>query len=467
MAAPPPQKTGSAHQDVMAFLQDLDSLNLQTPEKPSSPSPAKGTTTDNSTPGKVTQDVLSFLDELTSTTSAPKPAQSPIQNKQTSKPDLEKLPSASRLFGGSESNQATDAAQREEAPRPATIIEDPTVKVDQAPPAQTDSWSWNSIWSQAQATASKVSAATATSLTMAQHIVEDAAKVVTSEKVKGMVANVSKDVADSVAGVVNNGTVQKVGSDLSKFTLSSVNTITDILAPPISPTAARAYVRRRSSVGLFARGITVWLCAQSFDPAGVADGYPTHDQIHDFVQATGNALWITDKPGLGICSKLVVNGVANPDPKSAKGLQEAIEIVENTLQKLNKFADAKTSDPAQTVLDKVESEDEKRVFLVIQPFVTLLASQMFGAAPHIQFFVLLVCPSLSDSNDVEVVSVVSQSVRADTETSGDTTSRGPLLRWAKDQTSRVIETAITDAFEEFGVRCQLNGVKAASHQDAK
>ncbi|KAJ3217167.1 hypothetical protein HDU67_008387 [Dinochytrium kinnereticum] len=461
--ATPLQKTNLAHQDVMAFLQDLDSLNLQTPEKPSSPAPsANNNTTDSATaaPSKAKHDVLSFLDELTSTSPSQKPpAQSLIPNKQPSKPDVEKLPSASHLFGGSESNQATDIDMREEASRPAPTVDRP-VKVDEAPPAHTDSWSWGSIWSQAQATASKVSAATATSLTMAQNIVEDAAKVVTSEKVKGMVANVSKDVADSVAGVVNNGTVQKVGSDLSRFTLSSVSTITDILAPPMSPSPARAYDGRGSLAGLFATGITVWLCAQPFDPAGIADGYPTFDQVHDFVQATGNALWITDKPGMGICSKLVVNGVANPDPKSAKGLKEAIEIVEATLQKLNKFADNKSPEPIPT--EKVEPKDEKRVFVVVQPFVTLLASQMFGAAPHIQFFVLLVCPlSSSSSPDVEVVSVVSQSVRADPEAGADDASQGPLLRWAKDQTSRVIETAITDAFEEFAVRCQLREVNSA------
>ncbi|KAJ3117928.1 hypothetical protein HDU96_004832 [Phlyctochytrium bullatum] len=471
MAAPPPQKTPSAHEDVMQFLEDLDSLNLQQPTKSaSSPSPAPNKTLPSTTSSSAAassskvNEVLSFLDELNATTSSSptkpsRPASSTVRS--PSKPPTEKLPSAATLFGGSDAVTPTDgsSAPPHAEPVPATAKNEvPQTSQQTEQPAASDGggWGWaTSLWSQAQATASKATAAAASSLTMAQHIVEDASKVVTTEKMKGLVANVSKDLADSVAGVVKNETVQKVGSEFSKFTMSSVSTISDILAPPISPTAARAYVRRRSTQSQFARTVTVWLCAQPYDPAGPSEGYPSHDQIHDYVQATGNALWITDKPQQGICSKLVVNGVANPDPTSAKGLKEAIDIVEATLQKLSKFADLKSQEPERTVIDKVESEDEKRVFLIVQPFVTLLASQIFGAAPHIQFVVLLVCPSASGSAaDVEVVTVVSQSVKVDTDGTADEEA-GPLARWHRDQIARVIETAITDAFEEFAVRCQL------------
>ncbi|KAI8851644.1 hypothetical protein BC829DRAFT_386526 [Chytridium lagenaria] len=281
MAAPPPQKTGSAHQDVMQFLQDLDSLNLQPSDKASSPAPNSKSVDDTpAASAQSTQDVLSFLDELTAAPTKPTSPKTPTtSSRQPSKPDS--LPSASHLSSRGSPTR--------------------------------DSWSWNSLWSQAQATASNITAATGASLSLAQHIVEDAAKVVTSEKVKGLVANVSTNLTDSVHNVVNNNRVQSLSNDISKFTISSVSTISDILA-------------RR--LGLFARTITVWMCALTADPAGPTDLGPTHDQVHDFVQATGNALWITDRPEQGICSKLVVNGVANPDPQSAKGFNEAIEIVE-------------------------------------------------------------------------------------------------------------------------------------------
>ncbi|KAJ3103692.1 hypothetical protein HDU97_009945 [Phlyctochytrium planicorne] len=468
MSSSPPPK-GSAHQDVMQyaqtkrFLQDLDTLNIT--EKSTSPVPAA-----SKPDGKAAQDVLSFLDELTTvpsaSTTSSKAATSPAkpQSRQPSKQEVDNLPSASQLFG----SEGSASSEQSSLQQPSSVVSgkgyqsvraEPSKPKSAEPPKTPEqqeegSWSWNSLWSQAQATASKVTAATATSLTMAQHMVEDAAKVVTSDKVKGIVANVSKDLTDSVAGVVKNETVQKYGSDLSKFTMSSVSTISDILAPPITPPGTL----RKSPAGMFAKTVTLWLCAQPFDPSGPADGYPTHDQVHDFVQATGNTLWITDKPGQGICSKLTVNGVANPDPKPAKGLQEAIQIVEQTLQKLSKFAEGKKDEVAQEA--KPEASEEKRVFLVVQPFITLMASQLFGAAPHIQFFVLLICPAVTSETDAEkekenaakVVSVVSQSVRVD---SDGVDPHSAWARWGKDQTARVIETAITDVFEEFAVKCQV------------
>ncbi|KAJ3097941.1 Multidrug resistance-associated protein 5 [Phlyctochytrium bullatum] len=127
--------------------------------------------------------------------------------------------------------------------------------------------------------------------------------------------------------------------EFSKFITSSVSTISDILAPPTSPTAARAYMRRRSTQSQFARNVTVWLCAQRYDPAWPSEGYPLHDQIHDYVQATGNALWITDKLQQGICSKLVVNA---------------------TLQNLSKFAGLKNKEPKRTVSEQGQIADSEK-----------------------------------------------------------------------------------------------------------
>ncbi|KAJ3100906.1 hypothetical protein HDU97_001846 [Phlyctochytrium planicorne] len=462
----------SAASDVLQFLEDLDSLNLNPPSsatKTSSSTAASATPSPSKKPVS-SQDVLSFLDELTTppsqSTSPTKPktltSPSKPQSRQTSKSDMENMPSASELFAPKESDgqpkPVVAAAQRNEKPTSAgpaaaaaaaAATKKPEATSTKPQPeeiggaggtSEDGGWGWNTLW----ATASKVTST-------AQHMVEDAAKVVTSEKVKGVVANVTKEVAESVNSVVSKETVQKYSSDLQKFTASSVSTISEILAPPISPTAARAYVRRKSAAGLLARTITLWLCAQTFDPAGPSDQRPTADQIHDFVQATGTTLWITDKPGQGLCSKLNVNGVANPDPKSAQGLTQAMEIAEKTLQKLVKFSDKQREESANGVLAKIELEDEQRAFLIIQPFATLVASTVFGADPHMQFLIMLVHPKPSQEKfeDATVVTAVSQSLKVLSDSSS------VLSSWSEDQTGRVIETAITDVFEEFSIRCSV------------
>jgi hypothetical protein len=179
---------------------------------------------------------------------------------------------------------------------------------------------------------------------MAQSMVEEVEKAVTAEKVKGLVANVSSNVTHTVKGVVGNDTVGKLGTEL----LKSVNTIGDIIAPPIQR-GPSAQGRRAHHAGAgellyssdsvlppMASTITVWLCAQTLDPEAVNGGNipaddiaASSDQIHDFVQGTTNALWLETQNGQQqVCEKIVVNSVTDPTPRPAKGIEEALKEAE-------------------------------------------------------------------------------------------------------------------------------------------
>ncbi|KAI9320328.1 hypothetical protein DFJ73DRAFT_877744 [Zopfochytrium polystomum] len=405
----------SAHQDVMQFLQDLDSIvpadaassNPATGAGPSSASgksskksrkPAAGSGSSGSAaassagPSSTQQEVLSFLDELTSSTSSTSSSASPPKSVEAS--------GRSRRSSTSPRGVAVESfpggpPQAAEAAAASTSLSGQT----QAAPTS-GGWSWNSIWSTAQATAASVQAATASSLKIAEAMVEETAKAVTSDKVKGLMSEVSTNVSKSVSGVVNNESLGKLGTDLSKLTMSTVHTLTDALAP----TLARGL---GGSSHLVAETVTVWLCPQIEDPAALdvaAEGPAVAekpeetaipattastsavgrmmsalrstledetggedsaaDRIHDFVQSRASAVWLgnlapsfgSSGAGIGagvdpldggaarICRNVVVNSVTDPSPRAARGIEEALKAVEATLARLRKLADAHSPD---------------------------------------------------------------------------------------------------------------------------
>ncbi|KAJ3417104.1 hypothetical protein HDV05_006963 [Chytridiales sp. JEL 0842] len=558
----PPKKNGTgagaaAHQDVMH------------PTKPKVPGSTSATTKGASPPKKnVSQEVLSFLDELTAPLPSapvgpPKPSappgtasssSSPVRKPQANPTTMDNLPPASDLFGGPTIEKAPAAGPpsstklppsslpsaipyaASSVPLPTSISKQPpstrappaTLSSSSRPstqpvspvPATTDiplgspppsvttapslatqgqppstspqnimqyntrdsgeepsapsttqdqsSWSWNTLWSTAQATASKVTAATASSITMAQHLVEEVEKTVSAEKVKGIVANVSNNVSHTVKGVVNTEAVGKLGSELMK----SVNTIGDIIAPPIQR-GPSANGRRGIGADIFsgdplppmASTVTVWLCAQTLDPEAINAGSVSNDtitaasdQIHDFVQGTTNALWLESSSGQQqVCEKIVVNSVTDPTPRGANGLDEALKEAEKTLKRLSKLAEStsptsnappttSTSSPTATS----HTMENVTLFLVVQPFTISATSEIFGTVTARQFVtVLYKAPSGDNKVGARVSTAVSQSVGLGGQKSD------LLVRWTEDQVVRVVESVVTDVLEEYALKLQL------------
>ncbi|KAJ3297321.1 hypothetical protein HK104_000648 [Borealophlyctis nickersoniae] len=528
--------TGSAHQDVLQFLQDLDTLT---------PGAAQAAPAES---GTSTQDVLSFLDELegvapqvstsaasqgvppagaasapapqpgspapgetTSSTTAgasppanlpssltippvsdvPSPAPAPSQQTQTARavPPVPPPPK-SGFVNGPHSLKSPPrspalplynderASKRNSAPMESMFTQyyggnSPTRSMGSPPPVpptpttpeptnKRNSALWGSLWS---ATA-KVSAVTASSLTKgfetaskgletAKAMAEETAKAVsTNDKVKGIMLNVNRE------------QIGKIGSDITKLTQTFVDTI----APPIQHGTGARYLTD-NGMPLFASTITVWFCAE-------AAGGENLDLLHDFLQQTVTEMWLGN--ALRLCEKVVVNSVKDPHPKTAANLEEAAALVEGTVERLQKLSAANLPqiDHEGAPIDP-HANPHQSVYLVVQPFTVKISSLLFDDQPHLQYFILLVADdgfnlastlsqSVVQERFVEAapdVAAVPMSPTSPTSSAGGSSGgngangtglkQRRLAKWAVNQSTRVLETALTDVCEEFGFRCQL------------
>ncbi|KAJ3128031.1 hypothetical protein HK100_009407 [Physocladia obscura] len=456
-------------EDVMKFLDGLDEFvpakdSANSGTKSGSETVANGTTA--TADAKTAGDVLSFLDELDA---------SQAQN----------------------SNQTETPTQSQSQVQAQNQVQQNQSHVQSAADS---AWGWaGSIWSTAQATASKVSSSAVStavsSLKIANNMVEE---TLANEKVKGIVAEVST----SVSGVVNKETVGKLTHDISKFTINSVHTLGDIIAPPLESDSHRGnssishllfsdsssyHNSPTSSLPPLASTITIWLCAelqeddaatsstqQEQSQSGMVPQSPA-DMIHDFVQATANSLWlhgggaIPGGSGRATGKRVVVNSVTDPSPRAARGVQEAVKVVEATVQRLQKLS-ALNNDSDEDGIESPSDINSPKppnvtLFLVIQPYTTLIPSPLHAAgagagsatALHRHYLTMLVNPA-TKSLGLDVVSAISQSVRAD---KGGRTFGGkemsPALKqlmekWADEQIMRVVEAAVNDVLEEFSLR---------------
>ncbi|KAJ3059029.1 hypothetical protein HDU98_004953 [Podochytrium sp. JEL0797] len=456
--------TANASDDVMDFLDGLDDLvpvaaSASATAPAPSPSPPKQPAATRAAKDKEDKDVLAFLDELDDAN--PKPAAPPAPTTTTQQP----------------------AQQLKPTPATPTATEE-TVLVQNESTAASQAWGWaGSIWSSAQATASKVSATAVSSLQMAEAMVEE---TLTSDKVKGMVTDVSSSVSNTVSGVVKSDTVGRLTKDISKFTMNTASAIGDVIAPPIdSPTyrGGNSTVSHMlfnndstSTAPPLANTITLWLCAELQDDASTTseDGMVTQtsgDMIHDFVQSTVNSLWLHGG-GLGpsgsaraIGTRIVVNSVTDPSPRPARGVQEAVKVIETTVQRLQKLALANestdsTSDPTTSTT----TPPNATLYLLIQPFTTLIPSplpasttQTSATVLHRHYLTMLLNPGTKLAG-LDVVSAVSQSVRADKARGGVVAGsgewKGLMEKWSEEQVMRVVEVAVNDVLEEFSLRAK-------------
>ncbi|KAJ3285065.1 hypothetical protein HDU76_008190 [Blyttiomyces sp. JEL0837] len=495
--------TGSASADVMAFLEDIDTLVTpsSTPGRSTSAIPSTSgsgsggqhnATHTGSSKSHVSEEVLSFLDELTAPPTITKsPSRNPTTttesagatgNTQPAQHNMDELQSASVLFQGGaggptspvrSAGGASSNAQRSRQQSQAREAEQQQSPVAPAP-ADDGGWSWNSIWSTAQATASKVSAATASSLKMAEAMVEETTKVVTAEKVKGLVADVSSNVSkkmSEVVGTVNTETMGKLSKDISAFTLNTVSTIGDVLAPPIRRGSSQGrrggdllFDANDSVLPPYANTITVWLCPRIGDPAAYTDesvegqDHTKEDAVHDFVQASVNEMWLPARQsGPRICHRVIVNSVSDPAPRPARGLEEAVRSVEVTLKRLQKLAEANPPPPEET--------DHATLYLVVQPFTVLIASELFGARAHRQYLTVLLEPSspkpgnTSSSSSAPQPSSTAKNSSSSSSLEGfhdeGMVARKIYEKWSEEQVSRVVENAITDLLQEFSLKVQM------------
>ncbi|KAJ1555830.1 hypothetical protein HK405_012177 [Cladochytrium tenue] len=514
-SSPSPSNPGtpaaSARQDVIQFLEDLDTI-VPAGSQPGASGGGNGavgassaaTAASASTVATNQEDVLSFLDELahTASGSGQTSAAPPSKLQQPGARRTSAAPTSPRGFG------AGPAAQ------PGAI--DPTSGAAAAT-EPSGSWSWGSLWTTAQAT---VSAATATSIKMAEAMVEETTKAVTSDKVKGLVAEVSSNVSKSVSGVVGHETVGKLSTDFSKLTHS----ISDVLAPPINRLSSSGAWNRPL---VLANSATIWLCphvaesspTQSAETETTEDSSPQKepegdvsegiagvgkilsaalkrvvadddgpvgveaaaDRVHDFVQSTANSVWLASAGGgLGrrLCRRVTVNSVMDPSPKTAGSLDEAIRAAELTLTRLYKLA--KENGPADAEEDGAVPlipgvPAHATVFIVVQPFATVVESNMLGSSEKRQFLALLVCPdawtgsgspaaagtppvdavTAFSGEGVEIVTGISNAVQAlpaVAATSGAPTPSAAMRKWHEEQAQRAVETVLVDLIEEFAVR---------------
>ncbi|KAJ3048625.1 hypothetical protein HK097_010370 [Rhizophlyctis rosea] len=428
---------GSAHEDVLQFLDELDNLAPQT----------------SSAPPASTEDVLSFLNEVEAPSGATPP---PVTANLTPVPQQ---PPKSPASAGSNVSHASTLAPTPTAQQPSTTNAGQSLASSPArspqpkktppqskpipPSAPTQQQQqpaegglWGSLWSQA----AKVSAVATTSLETARAMAMETAKVVSeNDKVKEIMKNVDRD------------HIGKIGTDLSKLGQNLVDT----LAPPISPHGGGGGLYLRgNNLSLFAHSITVWFCAE-------AAGGENIDSLHDFLQSTVSEMWLGN--AVTLCEKVIVNSVKDPVPKVASSLDEAVNLVEATIERLQKLADANVSlsptDPPNL------ATPSQSVFLVVQPFTTKVSSILFDEQPHVQYFILLVA-----DDAIHVASTLSQSVVQEREDDlmrevappgagggeGAKSVGKKLARWAENQRQRVLETALTDVCEEFAFRCRLD-----------
>ncbi|KAJ3082136.1 hypothetical protein HDU99_003555 [Rhizoclosmatium hyalinum] len=445
-------------------------------------------------PAKDTEDVMKFLDGLDDLV----PATAPTSAAAASNPATASSPA---------SGQPTGAAKPKPKPSDADVLSFlDELKADQPPsdaktepvnqPAQPNTadelsakaWGWaGNLWSTAQATASKVSSTAVASLQMAEAMVEE---TLTSDTVKGLAKDVTSTVSSTVSGVVKSETVGKLTQDISNFTINTVNSVADVIAPPIESPSYRggnssishmlfadASKGSTSNLPPVAGTITVWLCAelqedepQQATEQGMVPQSPA-DMIHDFVQGTANSLWlhgggaIPGGSGRAIGKRIVVNSVTDPSPRPARGVQEAVKVIEATVQRLAKLAEANEAEtsPQPATDDGAPQPPNVTLFLVIQPYTTLIPSPLqsttagSATALHRHYLTMLVNPK-TKSPGLDVVSAVSQSVRAD---KGGKTFGGkemvPALKklmdkWSEEQVMRVVEVAVNDVLEEFSLR---------------
>ncbi|KAJ3243073.1 hypothetical protein HDU78_000848 [Chytriomyces hyalinus] len=465
-------------EDVMKFLDGLDDMvAAKGPTQTNAPPTTAATPATNAnTSANSNAAVLSFLDELTE-----------------AKPIAAAVPA--------KDNASTQAQTQSGAPADSGIIE----KIVEPHPhaggvsdaaGSGSGWGWaGSLWSTAQATASKVGSTAVSSLKMAEAMVEE---TLTSDTVKGIV----QDVSTSVSGVVNKDTVGKLTKDFSTFTTNTVTTLGDIIAPPIEPSSYRganssishllfsdASGNGTSNLPPISSTITIWLCAELQEEEVAAQQQHQEssenqdnlmvpqspaDIIHDFVQATANSLWlhgggiIPGGSGRAICSRVVVNSVTDPSPRGARGVQEAVKVVETTVGRLSKLADINDAETAEQTSSSPTASSPPppnvTLFLVIQPYTTLIPSPIPGTAGsatalHKHYLTTLLNPK-TKAPGLDVVSAVSQSVRADK--GGKMFAgkeMGPQLKklmdkWSEEQVMRVVEVAVNDVLEEFSLRAK-------------
>ncbi|KAI9009496.1 hypothetical protein BC832DRAFT_551498 [Gaertneriomyces semiglobifer] len=406
------------HQDVLQFLQDLDSI-VPTDQ----PASTAASATISSVVSEPNQDVMSFLNELDSPTVDMQqnvPAAVQAQAVAHGNPRVEDAASApppAVVPTVAQGGQSDTPQSQSQAParQPGITMQQPMNPSNHESSArhyderQQDSWGWNvgRLWSRAQQVSTSAATSLTKSLETAKHMAEETAKAVSAnEKVKGL---------------MNKEGLGKLGNDITRFTQS----LADTLAPPIDAA---------SDVAPLATTVSIWLSAATLD-SEAAD--TSLDALHDFVQATVNDLWLNQ---MRLCSKVAVNSVKDPGSRVADSFAEAAEIVQTTILRLRKLAEAHvdTHSPVSPRSSTgTPAPSHQSVFLVIQPVNTLI-----GSHRHLHYMVF------ASAMDKDIVTTsLSQSVVLRGEKDG---LKG---KWEKSQKLRVLETVLADCCEEFGVRC--------------
>ncbi|KAJ3309032.1 Autophagy protein 22 [Boothiomyces sp. JEL0838] len=250
--------------------------------------------------------------------------------------------------------------------------------------SQDGGWSWNSVWS----TASKG-----------------------LESAKAIAGTVTKDLASSetVKGIYQ--TVTPELQNLAQIATKGVTTLADTLAPPITPTGQSSKIPGT---------INIWMCVSVTDQE-------LKNRLHIIANQSSHEIWLSKRPPyLGrqpVCDQVKVNLVDDSEPIVPNNLQNAISMAENTMERLQKLADA-------------ENDGFRQALLVVQPFQTVVESMISDAKTHLSYYCVLVCDA---QQGLLTANAISQSVFEN--------HANP--EWFNEQCFRVLETAVVDILEEF------------------
>ncbi|KAJ3087925.1 hypothetical protein HK102_009960 [Quaeritorhiza haematococci] len=409
------------------------------------------------------------VEQLRSNTSTHRPGiQAPVS-----------LPTARQTLATQQEHENGPAATRSEP----GIQQQPQMQGSQLPQQQPQtmdgsgnggavgSWSWNTLWSQAQAATANLTAATAkvtnvtaSSLTkgleQAQQMAKETAKAVGS-------ADMVKELVEDI----KNQRLDKIGTDITKLTKTSVTTLVDTIAPPLNPTSrSPASPSSSTPVQQYASKITVWFCLEATIGENI-------DAFHDFLQSIANELLLDRRPDeenrwggakgtKRLCDKVVVNSVKDPNPKCVNSLEEAMENVEAILGRLEKLS---ASQPQPSTMQTDSNIPPSRaLYIVVQPFQRHLTSVRFGTLNHLQYLLVLAYEheskeeqekqaagedgTSSTVKSLKSVTVVSQSVGrpvVDGVEDGGEKKAAMMAKWAEQQRDRILEGALADICEEF------------------
>ncbi|KAI8812994.1 hypothetical protein BJ742DRAFT_790717 [Cladochytrium replicatum] len=519
--------TGSARKDVLQFLEELDQLTVPEVKSTSPSQQTKQITTkaagSKTTSSAVADDVLSFLDEIAGTASAnaggvvsapqSQPESKPTPQSTSPHSTKPELPSAAGLFTPQSPTKAAAPISPTTNPPVETYTyftqSNPSVPQAVSPTPNEGAWGWDKLWTTATAATAKVSAVTSASLTKGletvRHVAEETGKAVAASSSSAAESAVVKKLMADVSA--NREKIGKFGSEITTLTKGLVDTI----APPITERTSHDGYPDMGPRCIFSGPLTVWICAETLYGEDL-------DTLHDFVQAVANEWWLSPpsaglKNEVGLCTKVVVNSVKDPAPKTAASYAEAMTTAEHIVERLQKLH-AMNSTPEQQTDPPAEAHSGKDhpVFIVVQPFLQDLKTP-WEVQSHLQYLVFVVHPLPNDTTDAVSghIVVLSQSIAyqpAAAEATAPGTAQesaspedappatrpgvvamlsgvfesvagnigrrrgaarfaGGFAEWNEGQRTRVLECAVADACEEFAAKCYQAAKEKQSLNDAE